>query len=130
MVIGGDFNAILNLEEKYGGSQVVSQAVIDFRNWVEKNSLLDILTSNGIYTWNNKRNGFSYIVEELDRFFFKGDLSNIDLALQSLIMPHTGSDHYPVRLELSKPSKPIRNPFKCKKMWFLDPDFIGTIKDW
>lgn len=54
-IIGGDLNAILNLEEKYGGSKMVTQVITNFREWSRKNNLLDIPTRNGVYTWNNRR---------------------------------------------------------------------------
>lgn len=33
-------------------------------------------------------------------------------------------------MEISEPSKPPRNPFKCGKMWFQDPKFLELIKFW
>lgn len=81
---------------------------------------MDIPTNNGVYTWNNRRKGFCYIVERLDNFFVKGDLSDMELALQSSIMPYAGLDHFPVRFELIELIKPKRNPFKCEKMWFME----------
>ena len=50
MVIGGDFNAILDIKEKFGGSQIISKAISDFKEWVKENKLIEILTNNGIYT--------------------------------------------------------------------------------
>ena len=45
-------------------------------------------------------------------------------------MPYAGSDHFPVCAEFSEPSKPIRNPFKCEKMWFQDLKFLELIRIW
>lgn len=33
VVIGGDFNAIMSMEEKYGGSQITSQITKEFKRW-------------------------------------------------------------------------------------------------
>ena len=57
----GDFNVVLRKEEKHGGNNPVFRAMEDFKNWIQKDSLIDITTKNGIYTWNNKRKGFCNI---------------------------------------------------------------------
>lgn len=67
IIIGGDFNVVLNKEEKQGGSNQVCKTMEDFKKYIQKDSLMDIKTKNGIYTWNNRRKGFCYIAERLDR---------------------------------------------------------------
>ena len=129
-MIGGDFNTILDLTEKTGGIYHLSQSSLDFRAWVREHDMIDVPTSNGTFTWNNRRKDFTYIAEKLDRFFIIGELADNNINFQSTILPIIGSDHYPVRLELLEPHKPMRNPFKCEKMWFLDPYFINNIKIW
>ena len=116
MFIGGDFNAILELKEKFGGSQILTRNIVEFREWVRVNKLIEIPIGNGVFKWNNKRKDFSYIVEKLDRFFFKGELAEVDFTITTSIQPIVGSYHYPIKIELTKPIKPNRNPFKCEKM--------------
>ena len=129
-LIGGDFNTILDINEKVGGTQVLSQASREFKEWCSLHNLIDIPTNNGIYTWNNRRKDFAYITEKLDRFMMKGELDTINLDIQSSILPIAGSDHFPVIFEFIESLKPARNPFKCEKMWFLDPNFLNNIKLW
>ena len=93
-------------------------------------NLIDIPISNGIYTWNNKRNDFAYIAKKSNRFFIKGDQDVSNLNIQSSILPIVGSDLFLVRFKFLEPHKPTRNPFKCEKIWFLDPNFINNIKVW
>ena len=117
------------MEEKLGGINQTNKAMEGFKNWIQKDSLLDIKTKNGIYTWNNRRKGYCYIAERLDRFFLKGEL-NMDNLLIAEILPMAGSDHFPVKMEIKEQSKPSRNPFKCEKMWFMDRNFMDQIRDW
>ena len=63
IIIGGDFNVVLCMEEKKGGSNQVCKTMEDFKDWIQKDSLMDIKTKNGIYTWNNRRKGLCYIAE-------------------------------------------------------------------
>lgn len=130
ILVGGDFNTILNLDEKVGSSQHLSHSSLDFKSWIGKHNMIDVPMNNGIYTWNNRRKDFAYIAKKLDRFFIIGNFGDYNLNFQSSILPIPGSDHYLVCFELSEPSKPVRNPFKCEKMWFQDPNFIENIRDW
>ena len=94
-----------------------------FKNLIQRDSLMNIKTKNGIYTWNNRRKGFCYIAERLDRFLLKGELSMDNLIIVE-ILPMAGSNHFPVKMEIKEQSKPSRNPFKCEKMWFMDKGFM------
>ncbi|XP_057863998.1 uncharacterized protein LOC131072015 [Cryptomeria japonica] len=67
--IGGDFNAILNLGEKRGGIIKSMRIIVDFGEFMDNNQLLDVVPNNGLYTWNNRRVGFTNIMERLDPFF-------------------------------------------------------------
>lgn len=118
ILTGGDFNTIINLDEKFGGIQQSSQASLEFKKWIDINNLINIPINNGKYTWNNRRKDFAFIAEKLDRFLFKGELSGFDLDLQVAILPTKSSDHFPIRIEFSEPIKPVRNPFKCEKCGF------------
>lgn len=121
---------ILSLDEKVGGNQHLLLSSIEFKLWIDKLSLLEIPLSNGIFMWNNRRKENDYIVENLDRFFIAGNISSYNKDFQSFILPFAGSDHFPVCLEISEPSKPHINPFKCQKMWFQDPKFLELVKTW
>lgn len=54
---GGDFNIITTLEEKQGGRLKLENDSIGFKEFIHSNHLMDIQTSNGIYTWTNKQKG-------------------------------------------------------------------------
>lgn len=130
ILLGGYFNTILNLEEKRGGSQQISQSSKDFLKWCDYHNLLDIPFKNGNFTWNNKRKDFTYIAEKLDKFFIKGNLDESNLNIQTTILPIAGSDHFLVRTKFFEPHKPAKSLFKCEKMWFLDSNFLENIKVW
>ena len=130
IILGGDFNTILSLNEKVGGPSLLSQSSKEFKLWCELKDLIDIPTNNGIYTWNNRWKDFAYIAEKLDRFLIKGDLDKNNLNISSSILPIAGFDHFLVMLDLAEPHKPVRNSFKCEKMWFQDPKFLENIKLW
>lgn len=118
MLLGGDFNNVLNLNAKAGGLQQISQSSKDFKKWCDFHNLIDIPCKNENCTWNNKWMDFNYIAKKLDIFFIKGDLDANDLNIHSMILSITGSDHFPVRIEFSEPHKPARSSFKCETCGF------------
>ena len=106
IIMGGDFNTIISLDEKVGGIQQLTSSSLEFKSWVDKQCLVEIPLSNGTFTWNNKRKDNTFIVEKLDRFFIVGKITDYNRDLQSSILPYAGLDHFPVCMEISKPSKP------------------------
>ena len=103
---------------------------LEFKAWIDKHCMVDIPINNGSFTWNNRRKDADYIAEKLDRFFILGNIIEHNQNFQSFILPYARSDHFLVCAEFSEPSKPIRNPFKCEKMWFQDLKFLELIRIW
>ncbi|KAH9770133.1 hypothetical protein KPL71_012275 [Citrus sinensis] len=64
----GDFNEILNLNEKLGGNDRCLNMVAEFREAVTDCSLVDLGCKGYPFTWSNKRYGPHLIEERLDRF--------------------------------------------------------------
>ena len=73
VILGGDFNAILNQEEKVGVIFPPLKTIHDFSQFVANNDLMDFKPLNGNVTWTNKRAGFAQITFRLDRFFLSHD---------------------------------------------------------
>jgi len=67
-IIAGDFNMITNLSEKKGGIRKLDKDSKAFISTMENLNLVDILTSNGLFTWNNRRGGYHQIASRLDHF--------------------------------------------------------------
>lgn len=67
MLICGDFNEILNPEDRRGQNRVTSGMKV-FQNWVSSNLLLEVKLSGRLFTW-SRGNSRS----KLDRFFCDSD---------------------------------------------------------
>ena len=50
IVIGGDFNSIISLNEKRGGLAQLSRSSLHFLNWIVDQGLIDIPIKNGTFT--------------------------------------------------------------------------------
>lgn len=99
-ILGGDFNVLLRDFDKKGGSGKALQSQKDFQNFVDRNYLIELHTSNGCFTWTNRRKDFCSIAEKLDRFFFKGNLGAFPFTLGCKINFGAGSDHFPIQLDI------------------------------
>lgn len=69
VIMAGDFNALLELDDKVGGLKKYTQVMEDFRLFIDDMRVMDIVPKNGKFTWTNKRHNFLNISERLDRFF-------------------------------------------------------------
>ncbi|GLJ54602.1 hypothetical protein SUGI_1173000 [Cryptomeria japonica] len=129
-IIGEDFNAITKALDKRGGSNKLPPADLDFNDWINRNSPLEIQTVENTFTWNNRRKGFSNIAEKLDRFFIHGGLKELNYTMEAEILPLSISDHYPLQLNILIEQGPRNCPFKFKSMWFKDDNIINLIEQW
>ena len=68
-ILAGDFNAVVSLMEKQGGNPRLDPSAGLLRSNIERLRVMDIIPSNGLFTWNNRRCGGEAIVERLDFFF-------------------------------------------------------------
>jgi exonuclease III len=129
-ILGGDFNMIMSLEEKTGGSKRLEQDSGKFRTLPEQLKLVDIENNNGTFTWSNRRSGNQHVACRLDRFLVTEELIERDLCMESLILPKAGSDHWPIALQLAIETTPKFKPFRFEKFWLTHPDFQQLAKTW
>lgn len=92
-ISGGDLNIITTLEEKSGGRARLEGDSIVFKDFIHRNQLMDLQTSNGMYTWTKKRRGSQHIASRLDRFLLSDNAIHLDGDFHASILPQVGSDH-------------------------------------
>ncbi|XP_047264042.1 uncharacterized protein LOC124896540 [Capsicum annuum] len=93
-IVGGDFNVVLNGEEKIGGLPVSNTEVNDFRMCIESSDLMTIPFKGSPFTWWNGRAGMD--LEHLAR---------------------DGSDHAPLMLTCENRASRVMKPFRFLKFW-------------
>lgn len=89
LFIGGDFNAIRRASDKRGGLICLGGSQQDFNDSIDRNGLMEI-DSGDLFTWTNRRKGFSNIAEKIDRFFWQGDLRHFPFSPSCSIIPYSG----------------------------------------
>ncbi|GLJ28744.1 hypothetical protein SUGI_0566570 [Cryptomeria japonica] len=111
VIVVRDFNALLNNEEKFGGLRMNARVMEDFKDFVTDNKLFDVIPKSGNFTWTNRRANFSRILKRLDRIFTRSFWIRGKFDLESIILPITLLDHFPVQLNCSIPLPKLRNFF-------------------
>ena len=64
----GDFNLIISMEEKKGRIREINPIFEMFNEVIDNLNLVDVRTTNGNFTWNNKRTGDRGIACRTDIF--------------------------------------------------------------
>lgn len=69
-----------------------NQSQRDFTYWVTRNNLPETGLRNEAFT-NNRRMGFSNIIEMIDRYLFCKDLASFPFCMEASILPCSSLDH-------------------------------------
>lgn len=129
-VVVGDFNALLDIDEKKGGLRMSNRIMQYFRDFVSNNHLFDVVPKNGCFTWTNRRAKFASILERLDRFFVGPFWVESSFNLESSILPFSLSDHFPVQIYSNVSQAKVKGNFKFLSMWGRDPNFHKNLVKW
>ncbi|XP_057839788.1 uncharacterized protein LOC131049742 [Cryptomeria japonica] len=130
VVVAGDFNALLDLDQKKGGLRMTNKVMDDFRDFVERNQLVDVKPKNGRSTWINRRVNFANISERLDRHFIGEYWMGSSFQAEACILHVSLSDHFPVELKLSEGLPKGKSSFKVLSMWWRDGEFLSNLERW
>ena len=98
-ILGGHLNLIKNLDEKKGGIHNLNSASNHFNAVIDDLNLIDVRTSNGIFTWNKKQAGDRGIAYHLDHFLISESIMMAGGELRAVVLPAVGSDHWTISLE-------------------------------
>lgn len=108
------------MDKKKGGIHYLEANSASFNHLISSLSLVDIETTNKIFTWNSKQGGSNqmqvvWIGTQFQKILFKGGW-----RIEETIIPSTGSDHWSIFLETDVFAGPKNKPFKFKKFWLTN----------
>lgn len=130
IVIGGDFNTIVRLDERTGGNGRLSPDSIAFGDWINELSLIDMGFQGNQYTWRRGRAENTLIAKRLDRVLC---CAHARLKWQEATVSHLpmlASDHVPLYVQLVPEIKgnANRRPFRFEAAWLNHPEFKELLK--
>jgi exonuclease III len=103
-ILGGDFNMICNLDEKRGRTRKIEATLGHFQGLIDKLGLIDMETTNVIFTWMNRRSGARQVACRLDHFLISDSPLMEGTTMEAHILDAHVSDHWPIQLWLDIPT--------------------------
>ncbi|KAH7835821.1 hypothetical protein Vadar_030162 [Vaccinium darrowii] len=130
-MIWGDFNDLLEVEEKQGGRRREIWSLRAFRDFVTKLGAVDLGYAGYPFTWVNRRCGNGQIKERLDRALVSSGwrIQYENAKLQHLFT--VGSDHVALLLDTNPPKFNGRRQFRFDNRWTGDAGCTDVVrKSW
>ncbi|XP_071928156.1 uncharacterized protein [Coffea arabica] len=128
LVLVGDFNVILNAEEKRGSAPFRQADGVELARFMSLAEVGDAGFSGFRYTWCNNRQGMARVWRRLDRLL----LNSAAMRMESdFIVQHLGrdsSDHAPLLLSAVTRLDGKPSPFRFLNVWTIKPDFLDVVK--
>lgn len=118
----GDFNEILNNDEKEGGIRHTWSHPRYLRNFMDYNGLIDVGFSGQKFTWENRRTGTELIRERLDRAIVNSHWLSFWPNTTVDHSSRVGSDHCPLIINPTPPQPKFKKQFKFEAFWFEEPE--------
>jgi len=94
-LVGGDFNTIMDEDEKLGGLPVTQTEIVDFVQCTNACALNGIKFKGSSYTWWNGRIEEESIFKSIDRVFGNNELMRLIPNSEVHHLIRQGSDHAP-----------------------------------
>ena len=91
---------------------------------------MDIIPTNGMFTWQNKRTGDRHITSRLDRFLVSEHVLTGRKDIGASVLTSAGSDHWPICLEWGNTGIFIKHPFRFENFWLQHKDIRELMKEW
>ncbi|XP_070039224.1 uncharacterized protein [Nicotiana tomentosiformis] len=98
-LIIGDFNVVLDMNDRSNGSKVHESETRDFRRFLEICGMIELQTTSRYFTWIN-----NHIYSKIDRALATTQWMNLMPPLRVYVMDPYFSDRTPVSIEIDKVS--------------------------
>jgi len=119
---------ITKLEKKTRGRNKLDSESTHLKNFIQNNWIIDMPFNNGIYTWNNRRDGTQHIASCLHKVFHSENGVHLGGDLSTSILPLSGSDHWPISLQWKRPRNNTQRPFPFETFWLMHPDLCDMVQ--
>lgn len=125
VLVGGDLNTILRLDERTGGNGRLSADSLAFGNWINELALVDMGFKGNTFTWRRGRESRNFVAKRLDRVLCNAQAR---VRWQEAVVSHLpflASDHAPlyVQLDPERRGDPRRRPFRFEAAWLKHDEF-------
>ncbi|GKD18354.1 RNA-directed DNA polymerase, eukaryota, reverse transcriptase zinc-binding domain protein, partial [Tanacetum coccineum] len=123
-----DFNVILDPSERSFGSSSVNSGMEEFRKYISRIEVNDLVMSGLQYTWNKIPKSTNSLLKKLDRVMCNMGFLDKFLNSNAVFLPFVCSDHAPSVLNIPFISGPKPKPFKFANFLATKADFLPSVK--
>ncbi|XP_075077104.1 uncharacterized protein LOC142163855 [Nicotiana tabacum] len=127
-LVGGDFNVLLNEEEKIGGLPVYPPEYEDFAFCVNSCELFDTGYKGSPFTWWNGRPNAECIFKILDKIVVNSPFQSIFPTTEAKHLTRTGSDNAPLFMTCGDNATTFTKPFKFLNFWTKHASFMEVVR--
>ena len=103
----GDFNEVVNEQEKFGGNPISQNRIRPYVDCMNCCGMLDLGFSGPKYTWTNKRGLADLIQLRLDRCWANSSWKSLFQEANVSHLAQVNSNHCPLLLNLPPPPLPL-----------------------
>nr|XP_009596645.1 uncharacterized protein LOC104092693 [Nicotiana tomentosiformis] len=127
-VVGGDFNVILNEEEKIGGLPVYTPEYEDFAFCINSCGLFDNGYKGSPFTWWNGRPNAECIFKRLDKILVNMQFQTFFPITEVEHLIRTNSDHAPLLMCCRDQTLQFAKPFRFLNFWTKHQSFLEIVR--
>ncbi|KAH0723868.1 hypothetical protein KY290_005274 [Solanum tuberosum] len=128
-LVGGDFNTIMDEDEKLGDLPVTHMEIADFVQCTNACALNEIKFKGSSYTWWNGRIEEESIFKRLDRAFGNNELMSLIPNSEVHHLIRQGSDHPPQHVIGNSLQETMTKSFKFLNFWTKQSEFKKVVED-
>ncbi|XP_062085364.1 uncharacterized protein LOC133791452 [Humulus lupulus] len=126
-MIVGDFNEILNYDER-AGRRNHKKPSDSFKDCVVHCQMEDLKFSGCFFTWNNKQQPEERIFSKIDRALVNSKWTDSFLNSDVVFLPEGDFDHYPILISFYKDFSSGRKPFRYFSMWKSAQNYVEVVR--
>ncbi|XP_060169362.1 uncharacterized protein LOC132600312 [Lycium barbarum] len=123
-LIMGDFNAVLNEEDRIGGSQVQDAETQDFANMIDNTGLTMMKATGRFYTWTN-----SHVHSRIDRALVNSAWMNRWPQVEVEVKDPQFSDHALLCVKIGTSPQRGAKPFRFLNHLCKHKDFLRIVRE-
>ncbi|KAI0513509.1 hypothetical protein KFK09_009533 [Dendrobium nobile] len=129
LIIGGDFNCLLNKNEKRGGKRFVySLGAKEMESFLVSNDLHEVRCIRPKYTWCNYKIGADRILKRLDRCYLDSVSFSSPHRLVVRHLAKISSDHCPLILNMLNCNPILKKTIKYEDVWISNRASFEVVK--
>ncbi|XP_075086066.1 uncharacterized protein LOC142168811 [Nicotiana tabacum] len=129
-MVVGDFNSVLNTEDRIGGNEVTWAEVVDFYNCIVECGLMELPAQENRYTWSDKHEEHR-IFSKIDWIFINEQWFDTMPECNTRFLREGIGDHCPAKVTFVKERQRSRRFFQFCNVWTQLSQFMSIVnEDW